>query len=541
MTVLAIKSFGGIAPKVPPRYLKDNQAQVAVNGPMFNGSLQSLNAPGSTVATLTKTGSIKTIYRFGQSVNSESNYWFHWTTDVDVCRSQIAGDTSEWTFFTGDGIPKATNSSLALSGSNYPTVSRPLGLPAPSAAAIATLGALPTDTNALQETRVYTYTYVSKESGYTFESAPAPPAGAVDVYPFQNVTVASFATQPAGYNATHIRIYRSTAGVYLYVGEITVGTSSFVDSVTAEDLAEELTTLTWLPPPETLSGLINLPNGVMAGFTGRDIYLCDPYHPHAWPVEYSQTVDYPIVGLGRMDTTLAVLTTGTPYFLQGSHPDSMVLVKSDVEQACASKASIVSVNNSVLYASPDGLVALTPGGSKLLTEELFTRAQWQATFYPSTIHAHVHDMKYVAFYDNGVVQGGFIFDLTTGELLVHDEYAAAGYTDLLNDKLYISNASKAVKVWLAGSAKTYTWRSKKFSMPRPMGFACAQVEAEAYPITAKFYVDNSTTPKFTVSVASRLPFRLPVLVGLDWEVQLEGTGEVFSCAIAQTIEELKSV
>ena len=137
MAVFSIKSFGGIAPIVPPRYLQDNQAQTALNCPVFQGSIQSLADLGVSVASLPKTGTIQSLYRFGQDTLSDNNYWFHWTSDVDVCRSQISGDTSEWTFFTGDGGPKATYNSLALSGSSYPTATRPLGLAAPTSAAVA--------------------------------------------------------------------------------------------------------------------------------------------------------------------------------------------------------------------------------------------------------------------------------------------------------------------------------------------------------------------------------------------------------------------
>ena len=835
MAVIPIKSFGGIAPKVPPRFLPDTSAQVASNCVVFNGSLQPLTGVGSAVATLTKSGTPLTIYRFGQDLISDSQYWFHWTTDVDVCRSQIPGDTSEWTFYTDGTQPKATYSTLALSGSNYPTVSRPLGIPAPTTAPIVTvqaagkvtiassivsaikvgekvgvtldgttwtditvttataagiaaqLGAITdidatvvdgsievtytgstpneqltvryqtgtepntsgtftynanldksdygnantaayviitdaeigsvangdvitvrtsaatqktytatgaftsaatfaaalttsgvvataygscvvltpgtagggstdfieykrmvgstqvtlqkvdgsetaqpavifvTNTDvgyaagtfaaftvnaatevklavatgstvsaltalntyglavtlhgssepfaevrtsligslayirlragnypttvvyneidstgtAIPETRVYTYTLVNKESGYDFESAPAPASVSVDVKVGETVAVSNFDAVPSGYTATHRRIYRSVSGTYLFVAEITAATSSYTDSVLAEELGEELPSLTWLPPPATMRGLINLPNGVMAGFVGRDIYFCDPYHPHAWPIAYNQTVDYPVVGLGRMDTTLAVLTTGTPYFLQGSHPDSMVVVKSDLDQACASKRSIVSANGVVMYASPDGLVMLSPGGSKLVSEAAFTYAQWQAFFNPSSIHAYMHDRKYVAFYDNGVTTGGFIYDLLSGQFTLHGVYATAGYTDLVNDKLFLAFSDRSVKIWQAGSALSYIWTSKKFTMPYEMSYSCSQVEAEAYPVTAKYYVDGTLV--HTQTVANRRPFRLPVAVGRDWEFRIEGNTEVFSVATAQSVQELVGV
>lgn len=539
MALVQISTFGGISPKISPRLLQDTQAQVALNCAVFSGTIIPLPAIGTSVATLTKVGTPKTIYRFGQDLASDANYWFHWTTDVDVARGQIAGDTSEWTFYTDGVLPKATYNTLALSGTDYPTVSRPLGLPAPTAACTVSAGTAPEGSTATPETRVYSYTMVSKESGYEFESAPATASISVDVVPEQPVTVSNFAALPSGFNVTHRRIYRSTAGTFLFVAEIAAATTSYEDVKLAEDLGEEIPSLTWLQPPAELRGLINLPNGIMAGFKGRDVYFCDPYHPHAWPAQYQQSLDYPVVGLGRMDTTLAVLTTGSPYLIQGSHPDSMTVVKSDLEQSCVSKRSIVSFNGTVIYASPDGLVMLSPSGSKVITEQYFIRSQWQAFFKPESIHAYQHDLKYVAFYDNGTTQGGFIYDTTSGVLTMHDIYATAGYNDLQNDKLFLTSADRTVKPWLEGAAKSFVWRSKKFTFPKSTSMACAQLDAEAYPVTVKFYVDGTLVD--TEVVTERLPFRIASASGRDWEVQIEGNTEVFGFAMAQSMSELSGV
>ena len=857
MAVFSIKSFGGIAPVVPPRYLQDNQAQTAMNCPVFQGSIQAIADLGSSVATLPKTGTIKSLYRFGQDTISDNNYWFHWTADVDVCRSQVAGDVSEWTFFTGDGGPKATYNSLALSGSSYPANTRPLGIPSPVAAAVASAdtftaathaatvyltpshissltttygvlistveddasdyttvslsgtitaasvvaainGALSSTVTATEdsgsvqidsvatgedaklfvkfqtgtvpdtdgtfsydsspdlqatgtsdtgayvvitdaeigsissgdkltiatnvgthvndvsytfsgtltsiafatylntqlgthveataygssvvltpdnsgtgasgfiaytrkannilvaelnnsgsesagparlfitqthidamedqylalevngeetivpvvdpaypsqfstlsaygissetygsvepfavittaavgtsatirvrtgdypteatftlqqskgyvdeddtlETRVYAYTYVNKESGFEFESAPSGPSGSVDVRDGQTVTLSGFSGVPEGdYVVTNKRIYRAVSGVYLFVKEIGIADINFTDDVKPDELGEQLPTLTWSAPPQTLRGLTNLPNGLMAGFSGRDIYFCDPYHPHAWPEQYIQTLDFPVVGLGRMDTTLAVLTKGTPYLIQGTHPLNMAVVKSDLEQACVSKNSIVSLMGGVLYAAPDGLMLISPGGSRIVTENLFDFKQWQAFFKPESIHAYQQDNQYIAFYDNGTQRGGFIFDVRSGQFILHDIYADAGYHDLLRDKLFLAgdDSGNKVKPWGYGSTKSYTWRSKKFSLPQVMGFSCAQLEAEAYPMTMKFYLDN--TLYHTQTVQSRNPFRLPAKVGRDLEMQVEGSSEVFSLSIANSMTELAS-
>lgn len=395
------------------------------------------------------------------------------------------------------------------------------------------------DKTSVPETRVYTYTFVSKVSNFEFESGPAAPSAAVDVYKDQPVTLSGFdlAANYPDYTLTSKRIYRTVNGVYLFVAEIPITQSSYIDELLADDLSEEMGVTGWAPPPSNLQGLINLPNGNMAGFVGRDVYFCDPYHPHAWPEAYVQTVDYPIVGLGRMDTTVAVLTKGVPYFMQGSHPDSVVVVKSDIQQACASKRSIVSVSGTVIYASPDGLVMLSSGGSMIITDNMFTRAQWQA-IVPSSIHAYQHDSKYVAFYDTGTVQGGFVYDLISKQFIFHDIYATAGYNDLVRDQLFLAFADKTIKRWFEGAAKTYTWRSKIFTMPQVMGFSLAQVEAETYPVTAKFYCDDAVTPFYTYSVPDRDMFRLPVKEGRDFEVQLEGTAQVFAVKIAQASGEI---
>jgi len=539
MPMIKVQSFGGIAPVIPARFLKDTMAQTAVNCEVFNGSLKSLPDVGPTVHTLAKTGTTKTIYRYGQDLVSDTQYWFHWLTDVDVCRGQIAGDTSEWTFYTGDGPPKATYAAIATAGNNHPAAYRRLGIPNPDASCVAIANGSP-DASDTPETRVYTYTWVAKEAGYDMESGPAPASLPVDCTADQTVTISDFEPTPqSGYNITHKRIYRSVGGLFLFLAEISAAADSYVDDADPDALGEILPSLYWNQPPDDLAGLTNMPNGMMAGFVSRDVYFCEPYRPHAWPQNYVQTVDYPVVGLGRMDTTLAVLTTGVPYLMQGSSPDSVAVVKSDLEQACVSKRSIVSFGSAVLYAAPDGLMMLSSNGSKIITEKLFDFRLWQSFFKPESIHAYAHDNKYIAFYDNDGTRGGFIFDVASGEFTLHDMWCECGYQDMQRDKLFLGHANRTLKVWQDGDNQDYTWKSKKFTMPQIMGFSCAQLESEAYPMVVKIIADDAVI--HTQTVQSRDPFRLPAVVGRDWELQIEGREEVFSLAMATSMTELASV
>ncbi len=400
------------------------------------------------------------------------------------------------------------------------------------------------DTDTTKESRAYAYTWVNKESGFDFESAPSPPSNVVDTRFEQGVSLSGMDPVPGGqYVVTHRRIYRSVNGVYLFVKEIPASKTSFEDDVLSPALGEQLPSLTWVGPPAELRGLTNLPNGLMAGFVGRDVYFCDPYHPHAWPEQYIQSLDYPVVGLAAMDTTLAVLTTGVPYFMQGSHPGSMTSVKSDLRQACVSKRSIVQIGDTVLYAAPDGLMSLSPQGSSIITLNMFDQEQWRDLFNPESIHAYTHDNQYIAFYKRGDAdgeKGGFVYDIRTSEFTTHDVYATAGFQDVQTDKLYVAFDNRELKLWEHGTAKPYTWKSKLFTAAHPTSFSVAQVQAESYgSITFKLYVDGVLL--HTQVVTSREPFRLPPKRGIDFEFSLAGNVDVFSVSIAHSMTELAGV
>lgn len=432
------------------------------------------------------------------------------------------------------------------------------------------------------ETRVYAWTWIcdtSKlagmaDSALVIESAPSPPSKSIDVSPTGSVVPLVFpaTVSPLGYTnesgqnpenviVTGKRIYRATAGEYLFVAEVDKAVTTFVDTVPADALGVPLPSMDWGLAPSEMQGLINLPNGVMAGFVGRDVYFCDPYRPYAWPSAYQQTLDYPVVGFGRMDTTLVALTTGSPYTIQGSSPEFAVVVKSDLEQACVSKRSIVSMGGAVYYASPDGLMALMSGGSKVLTEGMFTREQWQA-LKPTTLHAYGFENRYIAFHDAATVNGetyyGFIFDMTTGQFTQHTiSGVTAGFNDLVSDTLYLVTGT-SLMTWGGGDYLPARWKSKKFSLSQITGFVCGQVECDNYTgLTCAVYRDGIKVPSELAADAltpggyrldARYPFRLiSNQQGRDWEIDVAWTQsvsktaaapEVFNVAIAQSMSEI---
>lgn len=539
---LGHRIFSGIAPRLEPERLGESNAQTAHNCDLRNGSLRALRGTAAVVA-LSKPGPIKTIYRFGQTVSDESLYWFHWTDDVDVVRGQIAGDTDERTYFTGDstyGHPRVTKASIALPGGTaYPMASYRLGVPAPVSAP--TNGGVGGAGSGSVETRAYVYTYVTGDGE---EGAPSA-ATLIEAQEGQTVTLNGLLVAPGGdYNITSKRIYRtvkteSTPIDYQFVAQISAATTTYADSKLALDLGEVIPSLEWDPPPEGLKGFVNLPNGMMAAFLDNDVYLCEPYRPFAWPAKYIQSVDSPIVGLGVFAETLVVLTRGLPYVMFGSDPNSIVVRKSELAEACVSKRSIVSMSGGVIYASPNGLVMIGPGGGQLLTDAIIDKQYW-STLNPQTISAYHYDNRYVAFV-TGAAVGGFQFDPGNANqpFTLFEATALAGYTDLVRDALYL-NVGGEIRQWdEGGTPYTYTWRSRKNEAPHPTNFGWGQVLASTYPVTCRVYADGVL--KHTQVVASNAPFRLPGdFLAKYWEVELTGTNTVTAVYLAQGIDELRA-
>lgn len=398
------------------------------------------------------------------------------------------------------------------------------------------------------DTRVYTWTWIKKFGNIVAESAPAPPSPPIDVYTGYNVKL----TSEVGSDYSGRRIYRSVNGLYLFVTESDNAGHDFefVDDKPAEWLSEELPSTNWDVAPKEITGAVNLPNGMTAAFVGRDVYFCVPFRPYAWPIEYIQTVEYPVVGLGVIDTTLVVLTKGTPYFMQGGSPESITAVKSDLQQACVSAQSIVSINGSVFYASRDGLIRLSPSGSSIVTGDIISREVWAEKYVPSSILAFGYNGCYVAFNRSSGL--GFVYDIATGNLTNHDVKATSGFMDIPSDKLFV-RVGGGIKVW-EGSKNYMTgvWRSKIFSFAQLMWFSCLKVEASSYNpkgstivLKCRVFVDGAPIKldgaSSYLTITSRFPYRLPVAKGKDWEIELTGiTSPIFNIVLAQSMSEIAS-
>jgi len=492
MPKLRIDNFEGELERQSDTTLNGNFATVADNVRLYAGELQAWR--GSSLEFSPVTTSVMAIYKF---VNTflDTHVWLTWDADVDVARSSLADSDDFRIYWTGDGTPKKSNWTMASDdtlASEFPGVWLEMGVPAPTTApTVANNG---TGSALAADTRYYVYTFVSTFGDIEEESAPSPVSSSVSLAASESVDLSSLETSPAGdYNITAIRIYRTlpgdlTVGSYAFVKEISIGTTSTNDDVLDSALGEAIPSIGWAEPPDTMKGLTSMANGMMAGFVDNSVYFCEPYFHHAWPAEYIQSIPDEIVGLASYGNTLVVMTKGTPWLMVGVDPAQMSVERLTIPEPCVAKKSIASDAQGVLYASPNGIVAIGPSSRGVISNQIFRRKEWQ-TYAPTTMVGAVYDGKYFLTYVSSekgnrtmVVSRDdrpalSFLDLTASAFYTDIEEGELYYVDSLLDDIYQIDAD-------ALNPFTYEWTSKRFFMGRGVSWSAVMVDVDEAQIAA---------------------------------------------------------
>lgn len=282
------------------------------------------------------------------------------------------------------------------------------------------------------------------------------------------------------------RLYRTIGNNFRFVDDGITGTI-YTDVTADENLGELLPggldeTKWWKAPNGSMQGLIAFPGGVLAGFYGNTLALCEPNVPSAWPEKYQYTFNFEIVAIGVVGNSIVVATNGFPSIVIGDHPSTMIPSELEVFHSCVSKRGMASVVNGVIYPSPDGLVYVPSAGMpSLITEKYFKKKDWEL-YAADTFVASVYDDRYYAFYENGgetgTESGGIVFDLKEpGATFTTLSTQADGvHSDIETDSLYLINDGDIIKWDSGGSFLNYTWLSKLFTVARPLSFTCAKVK-----------------------------------------------------------------
>ena len=519
--MLTLKNFKGEIPKVHETLLPEGYASYAEGTRLDNGTLSPTR---KGAAQHTFGSAVQTIYR-------HNGAWIGWDAVVNAVPGPVAADRL---YITGDGAPR-----VRVNGVEYP-----LKLEAPTTAATtANTGTPDTDTSYKVQ---YTYTFVTSLDE---ESAPAPLSTARWWSEDVIVTLSDFETPPVGRLIDRYRIYRTetsslgTTDLY-FCAEIAATLTTWDHDIEDDPVNEVIASMDYDPAPDDLRGIIAAPNGFMAGFDGKELWFSEPYRPHAWPTKYMLTTDFEIVALASFGNSIAVVTTGTPYVAQGSHPENMVLTKIEASRPCVSAQGVVDLGYAAIYPSTEGLVAISESGADLITRNVFTREQWD-DINPDTIVAEKFAGRYAFSFDLGAERATYLIDIEgdTAFLVRDGLEAIAFFNDPGTGAIYYTADGLEVRSFddLSQNLGEYLWRSGVLKLPSPVTFGAAKVLYEnraedPQAFAMRVYGDGNLIHTITeLDGISRLPGDK---MYSEWQVQIEGNQDILSVLIAGSPDEI---
>lgn len=522
-----VRAFAGELPKVAPRLLPDTNAAFVSNARLASGDLDPMRL--GPVIRGTGTGT-QTFYR-----NPDGTFLDFADATTRVVPGPVATDRLYITA-TLD-VPRmrvgATIHSLALAAPTTPPV-------------LGRTGALD---QTLKELVLYAYTWVT---GYAEESQPSPPAG-IEWSPGCTVNLAQMQPPPAGRNITRRRIYRSvTTGSgeteFLFVAEVAASVVNWTHDIEANPLQEAITTHDFDPPPGDLRGIVAMPNGIMAAYSGKEVMFCEPYKPHAWPAKYRLAVTDPIVALAAFGSSLAILTTGTPWVAQGLHPESMAMEKSEQAFPCLAARGVVDMGYAAIYPSTDGLVEVTQSGARLLSSALWSRAQWE-NLAPTSFRAAQFNGRYVFSHiptGQTVRQLGIVDTRGEAPFYARSDVAAEELVYDLGsgDLLYLDATGGMIRELdpsnLSATRQMAFWRSKPFYTGRPISLGAIFVEASAVVSgsVVRVFADGAQIASIPHSQFNRVA-RLPSGRWNEVWFEIEGQSTVNRVSLGQMPDEVR--
>ena len=425
-------------------------------------------------------------------------------------------------------------------------------------------------TDSDMDSRSYVYTYVST---FGEESQPSDPSEVVDVVKGQPVQVKvqpSAQALAAGYT---IRLYRSVSGpggtnFFLVKDNIDPSASIVTDDLDEVALGEMLPSSTWAPPPEGLDGLVTMPNGFLAGFVGNTLYFSEPYQPHAWPFQFTRTTQDKIIGLAVYGQTLVVATAGRPYIATGSDPGSVSLSQLDVYAPCMGSGTIADIGSGVVYASQDGLVHISNAGARILTQQHYSKRQWQELMSTPPKCTAWHDGRLFMALDYKTVvfqPAGERMNIST----LSDSFAAAAVSTMPTDIgggakaprdsmiVYGGGTGYGLSAFNYGANREATWKGKVITLPQPVSLSCAQVFAADYPVYLFVHAarirsrphrpDSLVVPDDdpdgqVIEVRGPEVFRLASgFLAREWRIDVVASHSVQSVVLSTSMDEIRQV
>jgi hypothetical protein len=344
------------------------------------------------------------------------------------------------------------------------------------------------------------------------------------------------------------RIYRATfdgsSSVWQFLTDVPYANDSFGDDIPVGEEGEVAISGDWLPAPEDLENLCLVASSFAAGTLGHYVCYSELKLPHAWPTELQFPVKYTPVGLMPLLNGLLVVTTGRPYWAEGTDPNSAIPRELPINAPCLSTDSLVDMGDYAMYVSLDGLVAARPGQAEIVTKTVLDRAEME-TLVDEDCTAFAFDGRYVFSTKDGrwmgfVPQEGLVeYDFGYAPR----NFRAVSFNVRDNRHYFCFNDGTVRAIEVGGTASGVEWRSKLWRTS-PESFSAIRVEADTYPVEVVVrcqYLGEEWQESPAFGVTGPHVQRLPVMTGGLWQVVVKppSEGRVYRLILGQSGQETR--
>jgi hypothetical protein len=387
-----------------------------------------------------------------------------------------------------------------------------------------------------------------------------------------------------------------TNGLYIFGAQVTtnplpqtyVATVAAVATYTLSDAVLSsnpiLESTMWVGPG-TLNGFVVMPNGILAGYRGNELVFSEPYRPHAWPAAYGLSLEFDIMGLGVVGSTLVICTKGNPMTASGVHPSVITTNKIAAFEPCTSKGSIVPTEEGCYYISPNGLILVNAGFAQNITKQYISKDKWSEYVERAKVNAGRFGTAYFAYlasvsgsfddaFQQDMVQlddgeggmSGFMLDPSNNNIgfchLTDDTIVKSIVNDAFSSEMMLIRGSQVQ--WLdfrpGYTRDTYIWKSKQFQTTEIKNFTAFKMWfdpsgtvpalAQNFDINQAFdpatqygvvriYADDEVIAAYEFRTPGEL-FRLPSgFKASFWEIEIEARVRVTKFQMATSVKELQ--
>jgi hypothetical protein len=208
----------------------------------------------------------------------------------------------------------------------------------------------------------------------------------------------------------------------------------------------------------------------------------------------------------------------------------------DHDQVCVSKRSVVDAGEYAVYAGPDGLSVISNQGGQIITSNVLSTDQWQ-DLKPESIHGYFWQGWYVGFYDTGIKQGSFMFNIMTRDHIIWSDLYCLAAFKVPGESSLTCAVFDELRQWAKGSEQAYTYETKEIEFNTDSGFTVLRVLAESYDsISVEVWLNESLYR--TLTPTSEAPVLFPLERCEKLQLKINATDTIRKVELAGNVWEL---